>query len=250
MSLSCEFGNHTHTHTQIYIGDEITEYDRDSLSDESEIGEYDPGHELTYTIKLVNPSCKKEFSSVELGNGGVHKSLASLQGFLSKKLSTNPKFKLPDLQNVEMGYVEPGHGMKGRKIWIHTDDDVNMMYEKHDKKKSVLLWCYTSTAKTKEDAKSRSDKGGTKHGQHLESRSAVDEIYKKLQEKHTDYTPRRLRAWANMVQLKSWTSLDEPPNKPFFNKGRKRSHINEDGVSGESPARKKLFVVSPGSRAW
>ena len=46
-----------------------------------------------------------------------------------------------------MGYVEPGHGMKGRKIWIHTDEDLKMMNEKHDKKRSVLLWCYTEASK-------------------------------------------------------------------------------------------------------
>ena len=100
-------------------------------------------HELTYTIKLINPACKKEFHSIELGKA---KACKSLRDFISKKLSTNPKFKLLDLQSVEMRYVEPGYGMKGRKKWINTDDDVKMMYEKHVTKKSILLWCYTAAA--------------------------------------------------------------------------------------------------------
>ena len=70
-----------------------------------------------------------------------------------------------------MGYVEPGHGMKGRKIWIHSDDDVKIMYEKHDQKKSILLWSYTATVRKKDTNKS---KGGTKHEQHMDARSAVD----------------------------------------------------------------------------
>ena len=188
----------------------------------------------------------------------VYRSLASLQRFISKKLSTNPKLKKPDLHSVEMGYVEPGHGMKGRKIWLHTDDDVKMMYviERHDKKRSVMLWCYTgtiaqATGKIEHASKSsKSVKGGTKYGQHLENHSAVDEIYQQLQEKHKDYSPRRLRAWANMVHLKSWTSTDEPPNKPFFTKGRKQ-HYNDDKSNGESPVRKKLSLSvssSPGRK--
>ena len=47
-----------------------------------------------------------------------------------------------------------------------------------------------------------------------------------------------------MVHLKSWTSLDEPPNKPFFTNGRKRSKTDE----ANPPAQKKLFVVSPGKK--
>ena len=151
-----------------------------------------------------------------------------------------------------MGYVEPGHGMKGRKIWIHTDDDVKMMYEKHGKKKTILLWCYTEASPVckKGAVAGRSiatGKGGTKYGQHLDKRSEVDTIYDQLQEKHTGYSPRRLRAWANMVHLKSWTSLDKPPDKPFFTHGRKRRCENE----GESSTPKKSVltsVISPGKK--
>ena len=71
-----------------------------------------------------------------------------------------------------MGYVD---GMKARKIWIHRDDGVKMMYEKHEKKRSILLWCCTKSgtqvAWKKEDAgPSKTTKSGTKYGQHLEVR--------------------------------------------------------------------------------
>ena len=49
-------------------------------------------HELTYTIKLINPACKKEFHSIELGKAKVCKSLRSLRSlrdFISKKLIVN-----------------------------------------------------------------------------------------------------------------------------------------------------------------
>ena len=74
----------------------------------------------------------------------------------------------------------------------------------------------------------------------------MDDLYKELQEKHGSYSPRRLRAWANMINMKTWTSLDEPPNKPFFTPGRKRSNA-ECSTSVETPATKKPpSIASPG----
>ena len=61
--------------------------------------------ERAYTIKLINPTCKKDFCSIELGKGKTYNSVASLQKFITKGLSTNPKFKASDMKNVEMGYV-------------------------------------------------------------------------------------------------------------------------------------------------
>ena len=43
----------------------------------------------------------------------------------------------PDVHKVEMGYVEPGHGMKGRKVWLLSDSDVSNMYEKYQGKPSI-----------------------------------------------------------------------------------------------------------------
>ena len=81
----------------------------------------------------------------------------------------------------------------------------------------------------------------------MEDRTAVDDIYKELQEKHTSYSPRRLRAWANMVNMKTWASLGEAPNKPFFTHGRKRS--SEDNASTETPAtQKQSSIASPGRK--
>ena len=45
---------------------------------------------------------------------------------------------------MDIGYIEPGHGSKGRKQWINTDEDV---VSKHKGKKSILLWAYSLTLK-------------------------------------------------------------------------------------------------------
>ena len=82
--------------------------------------------ELFYAIKIINPTCKKEFCSVVRVQCTDHWHLYKGLSQRSCQLIQSSK---PDLHSVEMGYVEPGHGMKGRKIWLHTDDDVKMMYE-------------------------------------------------------------------------------------------------------------------------
>ena len=230
-----------------------------SFSDEEQGAELsdveiaDQNLSFSYTLKLVNPKSKSDFLTIKLGTAKKFKSLSSLQQFMYKTISTNPKFKAPDLTDVEMGYIESGHGLKGRKIWLYADGDVEVMYDYFKDSTSILLWCYTeadtqTTKKKKVGSAAKSSKSGTKYGQHLEERMAVDDLYKELQEKHTSYSPRRLRAWANMINMKTWTSLDEPPNKPFFTRGRKRSNA-ECSTGVETPATKKPpSIDSPGRK--
>lgn len=49
----------------------------------------------------------------------------------------------PDFQHVEICYIIPGHGLKGKKIWLHTDADLQGIYETLQGKKSIQLWAYT-----------------------------------------------------------------------------------------------------------
>ena len=40
------------------------------------------------------------------------------------------------------GYIEPGHGVKGKQRWLMNNEDVADMYTVHEGKKEILLWCY------------------------------------------------------------------------------------------------------------
>ena len=73
------------------ILDSNTDVRSDDEDDEffSEVEGPNLRHELTYTIKLINPACKKEFHSIELGKAKVCKSLRSLRDFISKKLQSS-----------------------------------------------------------------------------------------------------------------------------------------------------------------
>ena len=164
-----------------------------SFSDEeqgaelSDVERADVSLSFSYTLKLVNPKSMSNFLTIKLGTAKKIKLLSSLQQFMYKTISTNPKFKAPDLTDVEMGYTESGHDLKGRKIWLYADGDVEVMYDYFKESTSILLWCHmeaeTQTAKNKKvKSAAKSSKSGTKYGQHLEERTAVDDLYKELQE--------------------------------------------------------------------
>ena len=117
-----------------------------SFSDEeqelelSDVETDDQHSEFSYTLKLVNPNCNLEFQTIKFGNEKEFKS--SLQQFMYKTISTNPKFRAPDMKSVEMGYIESVHDLRGTKIRMCGDGDVEMMNDYFKKSKSIL-WCYT-----------------------------------------------------------------------------------------------------------
>lgn len=41
-----------------------------------------------------------------------------------------------DVATKDVGYTEPGHGAKGRQMWLETEDDL------HENVPDILLWCY------------------------------------------------------------------------------------------------------------
>ena len=58
-----------------------------------------------------------------------------------------------------IGYIWPGHGVKGNKCPLEDDDDVAEMYSAvYKDKHHVVLWCYLAITGTV----SKQQKGGTK----------------------------------------------------------------------------------------
>ncbi len=81
----------------------------------------------------------------EYANGNAASIIINdLRDFLGTKVpSIDIAGEKPDFTEVDIGYIEPGHGLKGRKQWINTDDDVDVMYSKHAGKTAILLWAYS-----------------------------------------------------------------------------------------------------------
>ena len=48
----------------------------------------------------------------------------------------------------DVGYISPGHGLKGHQNTCLIDEDLDQMYDEF-KRKDILLWCYAITEKNK-----------------------------------------------------------------------------------------------------
>ena len=48
---------------------------------------------------------------------------------------------------LDVGYIEPGHGMKGKQVWLVEDSDVAEMYSRFKTKQDITLWCSSYSVK-------------------------------------------------------------------------------------------------------
>ena len=149
--------------------------------------------------------------------------------------------------NTEFGYIEPGKGLKGKREWIFTEEDVASMKEKHKKRKELRLWCYDDSvsdqsAQSKKVAKSstcHSPEHGpeskkprtTKYDCFVKKLAKVDEVFKELDEKHHGkFSTEQLNAWAHLVQSGKYASV---PDMPFF-RGKKKTKNSKPSTPPES----------------
>ena len=197
----------------------------------------------------MNPARMSEFKTVSVTGQKHCDSLDELKSFLTDKVPTVPDFCMPDFQQVELGYFEPGHGTKGRKLWLYSDNDLKEMYCIYSTpgRRVILLWCYTQTKTKSKVSKSAKAESSKSTGESLKVLGDVDEYFEKLKKKHKGaYSPEQMRAWAHLLQMQKHESLEDPPDKPFF-RGRKRPLKQDTGSAPESK-KKKSECVSPGRK--
>ena len=193
------------------------------------------------------------YTNVRVGVYHEYESMQALRKFLDNRVnipSSSTDISKPDFQHVEIGYIIPGHGLKGKKIWLYTDTDLQEMYEKLQGKKCIQFWAYTHVTTNPQSkgstASTASSSSSTDHGP---KSSEVDQLYEQLREKHKEnrmYGEEQLRMWAYLINMGKHSSLDEPPDKPFW-RGRKRPTTEADNqvttkirrvVSSSSPSTK------------
>lgn len=174
-----------------------------------------------------------EYKNVRVCRWGRCDSLGTLRDFLCTKVpSVKVNGETPNFANVDIGYIEPGHGSKGKKQWLIRDDDVQDMYKKHEGKYRILLWAYSSNLTKNKGGKEVS----SSFAKHKENLSEVDKTYDELRKKHgIKYSLDQLRMWAQMIHLGSHDSLDEPPDKPYWT-GRKHHHDRKRQCVETAPA--------------
>ena len=126
----------------------------------------------------------------------------------------------------EFGYVQPGHGSKGRQVLLQNNTALEEMYATHMKTLFMLWLKVTKHRATKRSATNDHQKGTKKsctdatntpassYQGHLKNMSEVQTIVDELEKIHaSSYTPAQLRVWRHMIQLKIHDSL---ASKPFL----------------------------------
>ena len=196
---------------------------------------------VTYTVKIISPHAS---DGVQLRKwdkplkDGVSK-FSNLQDLKAALATDFSEFIKED--DFGFGFIQPGHGSKGRQISLNGDNDIENMYSTYKGKKQIILWVKVlkrkrvrpSTGDTASKKQCQSSEcAGSNYQSHLQSLSEVEVIVEKLTKMHEgSYSSEQLRAWAHMIHLHKHASYDEPPSKPFFKSSKKKQVENTVAVS-------------------
>ena len=147
------------------------------------------GSKYRYSVKVMDPGKRSNYDVTVLQNPDRFVSVDEIKQILSTTL---------DSQIGEVGYICPGHGMKGRKHALQDDNDVQEMYNSvYRGKYHILLWCYlksvvvgskqnTTGKKRRLDDDGDSAASQSKCTATQKKIEEVEEIVSKLKEKHGD----------------------------------------------------------------
>ena len=85
-----------------------------------------PTKAKVYSVKLMKSSRKSEYSVEKLASTATFKTRQQLLEEIEVSFNVTPN---------DIGYIEPGHGLKGKQRWLTSDADLTEMYTIYDKKK-------------------------------------------------------------------------------------------------------------------
>ena len=201
----------------------------------------------------MKSSWKSDYTVERLKSSVVFATLDSLLGEIKTSLNVNP---------LHIGYIEPGHGLKGKQRWLISNSDLTEMYSIYERRREVILWCQcvcagtTSQGATPNHVKKKRSRENDSVEPPSTSKKAtimnkiheVEGILKELQRKHGALlTVEQFNAWAHMIHIKKHTSYDVPPDLPYFKKRSSGVKANKDPPT--VPSTDAVSVgVSPGKR--
>ena len=85
-------------------------------------------------------------------------------------------------KELQCGYMEPGHGKKGKQFEVPSNKDLKEMYEMYKKKRDILLWIKQSKKKRPHSESDNPPGGASRKSScssyegHLNKMTEVDEI--------------------------------------------------------------------------
>lgn len=110
---------------------------------------------------------------------GITRKFQSIDSF-KKAILDVCKEKVSSLDNF--GFIEPGHGTKGKQRWLTSQEDLNDMYATHEGKKEILLWCYQQDRSQKRRANSPDgDTDGQKRSRYDKQLDMMTEVERTLE---------------------------------------------------------------------
>ena len=197
-----------------------------------------------YSVKIVNPKRKSDYT--------VRKLRTNIQFLTVSEVFEELKNSL-EINASQLGYIEPGHGLKGKQRWITEDEDLETMYECFKGKREIVLWCSPSpkgkslstfNEKENEDCLTPPPKKKSAIAKKI---SEVEDIIKELKRNHASkYSVEQLNVWAHLIHVEKHASKDTPPDLPYFRGTKKRKLQDElDNCPVTAPS---LSITSPGKR--
>ena len=168
---------------------------------------------MLISVKLVNPSKKSEY---RVEKWHVNKRFDSISEFEEKLKERFKQLK----GSLTFGYIEPGHGVKGCQHWIVTDDDIADMYKAYRGKKELIMWCHLYVEpivgkKTKRSSSEPAASASKRSKCAQKNEKALDDVkmvVSTLESKRgSNYSSEQYNAWAQLINIKKHTSLNDAP---------------------------------------
>ena len=94
-----------------------------------------PNRDLRYCVKTINPESKGGYLVEEF----MDKKFISVYYSLRSKKMAEIFEKYIIQAEFGIGYLQPGHGFKGKQFVLATDEDLKQMYNEHSGRKSINL---------------------------------------------------------------------------------------------------------------
>jgi hypothetical protein len=188
----------------------------------------------------VNPRKKSDY---HVEKWRVSEQFTSVEQFETKLKERFDKLK----GNLSFGYIEPGHGLKGRQQWIMDDHDILDMYKVYMGKKEIIIWCHVFVEQAEKKRGKRQNneaaactstsKRAKCAEKNEEALKEAETIMSQLQSKHGSmYSPEQYHAWAQLIGIKKHKSLDVPPQYTFF-QGKKSKTTTASVTASNSPSK-------------
>ena len=196
-----------------------------------------------YSVKVANRERKSDYTVEKLNFMSKFSSVEELRDELKSTLQFLPS---------EFGFVEPGHGLRGKQRWIHDDADIEEMYNGFPRRRDFLFWCYTvavaKDAGRKRPAPVETGLLAPKPKSSCQKKIVeVEEIIADLKDRHGGkFSTEQFTMWAHVIHIGKHSSYDIPPDQPFFKGSQKKASMSTPISSNVSAS--SSLTASPGKR--